>query len=217
MFDIFTREGLIAFLYTLPALLFCLSIHEFAHAYTAYKLGDSSQKAMGRLTLNPFAHIDLAGFASIALFGFGWGKPVMIDDRNFKNRALGNALTAFAGPFSNLVMAVIFTVILKVLLITGVVSSAANSSVGAIILNMLILIIQFNVVFGIFNLIPIPPLDGSRILTFFLPSKGRELMYRLERYSFLIVLIIFMTGIGRYIVNPIVNLVLSLLTKFILM
>lgn len=217
MFDIFTREGLIAFLYTLPALLFCLSIHEFAHAYTAYKLGDSSQKAMGRLTLNPFAHIDPAGFASIALFGFGWGKPVMIDDRNFKNRALGNALTAFAGPFSNLVMAVIFTVILKVLLITGVVSSAANSSVRAIILNMLILIIQFNVVFGIFNLIPIPPLDGSRILTFFLPSKGRELMYRLERYSFVIVLIIFMTGIGRYIVNPIVNLVLSLLTKFILM
>lgn len=217
MFDIFTREGLIAFLYTLPALLFCLSIHEFAHAYTAYKLGDSSQKAMGRLTLNPFAHIDLAGFASIALFGFGWGKPVMIDDRNFKNRALGNALTAFAGPFSNLVMAVIFTVILKVLLITGVVSSAANSAVGAIILNMLILIIQFNVVFGIFNLIPIPPLDGSRILTFFLPPKGRELMYRLERYSFVIVLIIFMTGIGRYIVNPIVNLVLSLLTKFILM
>ena len=97
------------------------------------------------------------------------------------------------------------------------VSSAANSAVGAIILNMLILIIQFNVVFGIFNLIPIPPLDGSRILTFFLPPKGRELMYRLERYSFVIVLIIFMTGIGRYIVNPIVNLVLSLLTKFILM
>lgn len=217
MFDIFTREGLIAFLYTLPALLFCLSIHEFAHAYTAYKLGDSSQKAMGRLTLNPFAHIDLAGFASIALFGFGWGKPVMIDDRNFKNRALGNALTAFAGPFSNLVMAVIFTIILKVLLITGVVSSAASSSVGAIILNMLKLIIQFNVVFGIFNLLPIPPLDGSRVLTFFLPSKGREIMYRLERYSFVIVLIIFVTGIGRYIVNPIINLVLSLLTKFILM
>ena len=217
MFDIFTREGLIAFLYTLPALLFCLSIHEFSHAYTAYKLGDRSQKAMGRLTLNPFAHIDLAGFACIALFGFGWGKPVMIDDRNFKNRALGNALTAFAGPFSNLIMAVIFTIILKVLLITGVVSSAASSSVGAIILNMLKLIIQFNVVFGIFNLIPIPPLDGSRILTFFLPSKGREIMYRLERYSFVIVLIIFVTGIGRYIVNPIINLVLSLLTKFILM
>ena len=210
MFDIFTREGLIAFLYTLPALLFCLSIHEFSHAYTAYKLGDRSQKAMGRLTLNPFAHIDLAGFACIALFGFGWGKPVMIDDRNFKNRALGNALTAFAGPFSNLIMAVIFTIILKVLLITGVVSSAASSSVGAIILNMLKLIIQFNVVFGIFNLIP-------RVLTFFLPSKGREIMYRLERYSFVIVLIIFVTGIGRYIVNPIINLVLSLLTKFILM
>lgn len=216
MFDIFTREGIIAFLYTLPALLFCLSIHEFSHAYTAYKLGDRSQKAMGRLTLNPFSHIDVAGFISIALFGFGWGKPVMIDDRNFKNRALGNALTAFAGPFSNLLMAVIFTIILKVLLVTGVVSNAVNSNVGNIILNMLILIIKFNVVFGIFNLIPIPPLDGSRILTFFLPAKGKEIMYSLERYSFVIVLVIFMTGIGSYLVTPIANFVLSLLTKFIL-
>lgn len=86
-------------MYTLPALLFCLSVHEFAHAYTAYKLGDRTQKAMGRLTLNPFSHIDIAGFICIALFGFGWGKPVMIDDRNFKNKAAGNALTAFAGPF----------------------------------------------------------------------------------------------------------------------
>ena len=213
MFDIFSREGLIAFLYTLPALLFCLSIHEFAHAYTAYKLGDSSQKVMGRLTLNPFSHIDIAGFVCIALFGFGWG----IDDRNFKNRAFGNALTAFAGPFSNLIMAVLFTIILKVLLITGIVSNAINNNVGEIILNMLILIIKFNLIFGVFNLIPIPPLDGSRILTFFLPVKAREIMYSVERYSFVIVLILFMTGIGSYLVTPIANFVLSLLTKFILL
>lgn len=217
MFDIFTKEGLISFLYTLPALLFCLAVHEFSHAYTAYKLGDRAQKAMGRLTLNPFSHIDITGFICIALFGFGWGKPVMIDDRNFKNRAAGNAITAFAGPFSNLIMAVIFTIILKLLIITGVVTTAINSTVGTIILNMLQLVIQFNVVFGIFNLIPIPPFDGSRILYYFLPQKGREIMYNIERHSFIIVLVILVTGIGSMIVSPIINFVLSLLNIFILL
>lgn len=217
MFNIFSKEGLISFLYTLPALLFCLSVHEFAHAYTAYKLGDRTQKAMGRLTLNPFSHIDIAGFICIALFGFGWGKPVMIDDRNFKNKAAGNALTAFAGPFSNIIMAILFTIILKILLITGVILPTINSVVGSIILSMLILTIQFNVVFAIFNLIPIPPFDGSRILYFFLPAKGREYMYKIEQYSFIIVLVILVTGIGSKLVSPIVNFVLGLLSKFIML
>lgn len=217
MFDIFTKDGLISFLYTLPALLFCLSVHEFAHAFTAYKLGDRTQKAMGRLTLNPFSHIDISGFICIALFGFGWGKPVMIDDRNFKNKAAGNALTAFAGPCSNIIMAIIFTIILKILLITGVILPTINSVVGSIILNMLILTIQFNVVFAIFNLIPIPPFDGSRILYFFLPIKGREYMYKIEQYSFIIVLVILVTGIGSKLVSPIVNFVLGLLSKFIML
>lgn len=217
MFNIFSKEGLISFLYTLPALLFCLSVHEFAHAYTAYKLGDRTQKAMGRLTLNPFSHIDIAGFICIALFGFGWGKPVMIDDRNFKNKAAGNALTAFAGPCSNIIMAILFTIILKIFLITGVILPTINSVVGSIILNMLILTIQFNVVFAIFNLIPIPPFDGSRILYFFLPAKGREYMYKIEQYSFIIVLVILVTGIGSKLVSPIVNFVLGLLSKFIML
>lgn len=217
MFNIFSKEGLISFLYTLPALLFCLSVHEFAHAYTAYKLGDRTQKAMGRLTLNPFSHIDIAGFICIALFGFGWGKPVMIDDRNFKNKAAGNALTAFAGPCSNIIMAILFTIILKILLITGVILPTINSVVGSIILNMLILTIQFNVVFAIFNLIPIPPFDGSRILYFFLPAKGREYMYKIEQYSFIIILVILVTGIGSKLVSPIVNFVLGLLSNFIML
>ena len=217
MFNIFSKEGLISLLYTLPALLFCLSVHEFVHAYTAYKLGDRTQKTMGRLTLNPFSHIDIAGFICIALFGFGWGKPVMIDDRNFKNKAAGNALTAFAGPFSNIIMAILFTIILKILLITGVILPTMNSVVGSIILNMFILTIQFNVVFAIFNLIPIPPFDGSRILYFFLPAKGREYMYKIEQYSFVIVLVILVTGIGSKLVSPIVSFVLGLLSKFIML
>lgn len=217
MFDIFTKEGIITFLYTLPALLFCLAIHEFSHAYTAYKLGDRSQKVMGRLTLNPISHIDIFGFICIALCGFGWGKPVMIDDRNFKNKSLGNALTAFAGPFSNIIMAILITLILKILLITGVVNMAVNCQVGNILLNMLILTIQFNIVFAIFNLIPIPPFDGSKILYFFLPYNGRGVMHKIEQYSFIIILVIFFTGIGSKIVTPIINFILVILTRFILL
>ena len=114
MLDIFSRDGLIQFLYTLPALLISLSIHEYAHAWVAYKLGDINQKLRGRLTLDPFKHIDPFGFICIALFGVGWGKPVVIDDRNFKDRAKGTMLTALAGPLANMLLAIFLTVVLKI-------------------------------------------------------------------------------------------------------
>lgn len=211
MFNIFSREGLISFLYFLPVLLICLSVHEYAHAYTAYKLGDKRQKALGRMTLNPLAHIDLWGFVCIMLLGFGWGKPVLVDDSNFKNRAKGNMLTALAGPVSNLILAVLFTGILKICMMTGVVDLAISTTSGSIITNMLVLAIQFNVVFGVFNLIPIPPFDGSKVLFYFLPQKFKGIMYTLEHYSFYIIIIFIITGIGGYIITPIVNAVLKLL------
>ncbi len=217
MFNIFTREGLISFLYTLPALLISLAIHEFSHAYTAYKLGDKSQKALGRLTLHPFAHIDIFGFISIALFGFGWGRPVMVDDRNFKNKARDNMLVALAGPLSNLILAVVFTLILKVLVVTGALNNLSGNAVVQSLITMFVLSVQFNVVFGIFNLIPIPPFDGSKVLLYFLPNKAKNFMYMLERYSFYIIIIFFVTGIGSYIVSPIVNFVYKILISFILM
>lgn len=215
MFNILTRDGLISFLYTLPALLFCLSIHEFSHAYTAYKLGDKSQKAFGRLTLNPLKHIDITGFICIALFGFGWGKPVIIDDRNFKNKAGGNALTALAGPLSNIIMAIIFTIILKILMVTGIVGLSLKTTLSTILLNMFILTIQFNIVFAIFNLIPIPPFDGSRILYYFLTPKLREKMLYLERYSFIIILILFITRLGSIIISPIINSIYYVIIWFL--
>ena len=161
MFDIFSREGLIAFLYTLPALVLSLSIHEYAHAWVAYKLGDISQKIRGRLTLNPLAHIDPIGFIAIMLIGVGWGKPVTVDDRNFKDSRKGMMLTALAGPISNLILAIVVTILLKVLYTVGAIEAMSASNIGNITINMLMTLISFNVIFCVFNLIPLPPLDGS--------------------------------------------------------
>lgn len=217
MFDIFSREGLITFLYTLPALVLSLSIHEYAHAWVAYKLGDISQKIRGRLTLNPLAHIDPIGFIAIVLVGVGWGKPVTVDDRNFKDSRKGMMLTSLAGPASNLLLAILVTIILKLLMVFGVMNTMINSNTGNIILNMLLYVIQFNIVFGIFNLIPLPPLDGSKVLAYFLPQRARGFMYTLERYSFIIIMIIYFTNLTSYIIAPGYNLVLKLINWILML
>lgn len=209
MFNIFSREGFISFLYVLPALLISLAIHEFAHAYVAYKLGDKSQKALGRLTLHPFAHIDWMGFLAIALLGFGWGRPVTVDDRNFKNRARDNMLVALAGPLSNLLIAFIFTLIFKLLIVTGVISS-----IHTILINMFFNAILLNIVFAIFNMLPFPPFDGSKVLFYFLPRKFKGIMYTLEKYSFYIIIILLVSGLGSAIISPIVNFFLNIIYNF---
>lgn len=202
MFDIFTKDGFLEILYFIPALLISLSIHEFGHALVAYKLGDKSQKALGRLTISPFAHIDWMGFIFILLFRFGWGKPVMIDDRNFKNKAKGNMLVALAGPMFNVLLAIVLTILLKVLWMCGITEESITSSAGTILYNMLNLAIQFNIVFSVFNLIPLPPFDGSKVLYYFLPRKGRMFMDSMERYSIWILIVLLWTGAYSYIILP---------------
>lgn len=215
MFNIFSKEGLALFLFTLPALLLSLSIHEFAHAYTAYKLGDMSQKYRGRLTLDPFKHIDIVGFLCIMLCGFGWGKPVQIVDTNFKNRAKGNAIVAFAGPFSNILLAIFFAIVIKILSMTGVLGLMATNNIGIILIQMLSVTIYFNIVFAVFNMLPIPPFDGSKVLFYFLPRKYKNIMYTLEKYSLIILLVLIITNVHYYIVGPIVNFLQYLLILFI--
>lgn len=217
MFDIFTREGFLEILYFIPALLISLSIHEFGHSLVAYKLGDKSQKTMGRLTLSPFAHIDPLGFIFILLFRFGWGKPVMIDDRNFKNRAKGNMLVSLAGPAFNVMLAIVLTIVLKLLWVFGITPDTISSSVGEILYYMLNIAIQFNIVFAVFNLLPLPPFDGSKVLYYFLPYKGKQFMNSIERYSIWILIFLLWTGLYSYIILPayvgvsfIINLILGL-------
>lgn len=202
MFEIFTKDGFIQLLYFLPALLLSLSVHEFAHAYVAYKLGDKSQKVLGRLTLAPFAHIDWTGFVSILLIGIGWGKPVMVDDRNFKKRALGNMLVAIAGAAANILLAITITIILKIIFVTGLYSSLFIGNVGAIVFYMLVLLIQFNIIFAVFNLIPLPPFDGSKVLYYFLPYKFKGYMEYLERYSLIILIFLIFTRAYVYVIGP---------------
>lgn len=201
------NEWLQETLYYLPALLIALSLHESAHAYTAYKLGDKSQKAMGRLSLSPLAHIDPIGFIFMLVFKFGWGKPVIMDDRNFKNRRKGVMLVALAGPMSNILLAFVFTVILKILDVFGVLTLMAGSNIGEILSIMLLYMIEFNVVFGVFNLIPLPPFDGAKVLTYFLPLKGKRFMDWLEQYSVWILVILMVTDLYQIIILPAYNLI----------
>ena len=156
------------------AVLLILTIHEYSHAFAAYKLGDNTAKNMGRLSLNPLKHLDPIGAVCMILFHFGWAKPVPIDPRNFKNPKRDFAITALAGPLSNMIFAFIsafFIVLVESLYIRV---GEINSFTSQLIINLftfLVIFHQINIGIGLFNLIPIPPLDGSRILNVILPPK----------------------------------------------
>lgn len=216
MFDIFTKEGLIDTLYFLPALLIATTIHEFAHAFVAYKLGDDSQKARGRLTLSPLAHMDPIGLIFILLFRFGWGRPVVIDDRNFKNRGKGTMLVALAGPLSNVALSIVATILLKLLDVFGVMTMLSASNIGSIIITMLFYVIQFNMIFAVFNLLPIPPFDGYKVLYYFLPYKAKQYAEKIERYSFWILLLLIFTDAYVYLIQPAYTLLATLITLILM-
>lgn len=173
------------------AVLVTLTVHEYAHGYMAYKLGDNTAKARGRLTLNPIQHIDPVGALCMLFFGFGWAKPVPINPRNFKNYKRGFALTALAGPVSNFILAFLSAGVY--LLIFALVKDTAFESDFAykLIVNLLKFFSVFhsvNVGIALFNLIPIPPLDGSRILNVILPPKTYFAIMKHERTIYYVLL-----------------------------
>lgn len=181
---------IIYILSTLAVVFLTLPIHEFAHGYMATKLGDYTPRYQGRLTLNPLAHIDYVGALCILLFGFGWAKPVQVNNRNFDNPRRDMALTAAAGPVATIIMAFIALLLTNVCYIIPV-----YSSVIVYVYLFFMYIADINIYLAVFNLIPIPPLDGSRILSAFLPPKYYYKLMQYERYLFILVMALIWSGV----------------------
>jgi len=203
MFDLPSLSELIILL---PVILISLTFHEFAHGWVAYRLGDNTAKNLGRLTLNPLAHIDPVGFLMMILFKFGWAKPVPVNPQNLQtDPARGMMLVSLAGPTANLVVALAASLLLGL----GVLQSIPYADYVA---YLLYLTLQINVILAIFNLIPVPPLDGSKILAGLLPGQA-QFIYGMETYGMIILMILLFTGILGKILWPLVSLV----TKIFLM
>lgn len=178
----------------IPGLLMALVIHEYAHALIADKMGDNTPRMMGRLTLNPVAHIDPLGLIMLLIARFGWAKPVMINSSNFRNWRTGEICVSLAGPLANFILA--FAALALELVLYRL-----NVGTQGLIL-VLNLIVLYNINFGIFNLIPLPPLDGSHLLTVFLPYEWSYKLAQLERYTFLILIVLMVTPVFSYILVP---------------
>lgn len=191
----------------LIAVFMAIVLHEVAHGYMALRLGDPTARTLGRLTLNPLAHVDPIGtilvpLVSVLISGiaFGWAKPVPINPRYFKNPFRGMLFVALAGPGTNIALALGTTLIGRLLLTMvprtlDIMNPSFGTNLVIALFSLLAYLVIFNLFFAVLNMIPIPPLDGSRVLTYFLPTEGRRIMLRLERYGFIIVVALLYLGV----------------------
>ena len=200
----------------LPAIIIGLSFHEYAHAAVAYKLGDPTPKMQGRVSLNPMAHIDWIGFAALIFVGFGWGRPVEINPSNFRNRRKGELMVALAGVAMNLLIAVVFAVIAKIVLLCGG-YDFVSTNLGTILWKMIINVIWINLVLMLFNLIPCPPLDGFSVVTELFNIKHTQLYWRIYQYGNLILIALIVFNVTYIILNPCVDFFFSLFMNYLIM
>jgi len=199
----------LVFIVYILSLFMAISVHEFSHAWAADRLGDPTARLQGRLNLNPLVHIDMTGLLFLLFFGFGWGKPVEFDPYNLKDPRRDAALISIAGPASNLIFAIVCSLLLKSFILLHL---SVLYTIGSIIFAPLILL---NIGLGVFNILPINPLDGFKIVGGILPEKKAREWYQLERYG-IIFLLLLVIPIGDSsmlgtIMNPIMNFILKLL------
>ena len=205
------RGALLSFVLSIPGILIAITFHEFAHAFAADKLGDDTPRRQGRLNLNPFKHLDPFGTIMLVFAGFGWGKPVEINPRNF-NRDISlskaEAIVAAAGPIMNLIIAVVFEIILCLVVkfapgfevIGGTI--LASNQVWGMVASVISGVISINIGLGIFNLIPLPPLDGSKVIMPFLPFNAKQWFINNEQIFYIIFVVLWITGLTSYIITP---------------
>lgn len=200
------QNFILGLLYALPAMLIAITFHEFAHAWVADRLGDETPRAQGRLTLNPLAHLDPIGSVLLVFAGFGWGKPVQVNPRNYSTKmsmSKADALVSIAGPCMNFILAIVFLIIWFAIFTISPVF--AVTKIGSTILNIIITIVTVNIGLGVFNLIPLPPLDGSKVLNHFLSYNARQWFAEREYIFYIVFLLIWITGIASIIITPIIK------------
>lgn len=208
MFEDFMQR----FLLVGPPILLALTVHECAHAWVALKMGDPTAKMLGRITLNPIKHLDPLGTLAFFLSGmFGWAKPVPVNPRNFNNISKGMMWVALAGPLSNLALAGVSAIVYKGFILTGPTMVASMPGVFMPLFHMVELSILINISLAVFNMIPIPPLDGSKVLVNILPPDKAFAFSRLEPYGFFILIALIMTGVVHKVVSPVIFLTVGLL------
>jgi len=196
----------------IPVIIFALSFHEYSHGWMAHRYGDPTAKLAGRLTLNPMAHLDVFGSIALYLMGFGWAKPVPVNPQYLANPKRDMMWIALAGPVSNLIIALISGILLSVLLRLGVINSQSP------LIMVLIMSLQINLVLAIFNFIPIPPLDGSRILEGLVPNKYHNELAKFEYYGPRVLMgLILLSMFTRFnifavVISPIMTIFLKLFT-----
>ncbi len=197
-------------LFSFPAIIIALTFHEFSHGFIAYKFGDPTAKNAGRLTLNPIKHLDPLGTFMLLFLRFGWAKPVPVNPYYFSgDRRSKMALVAIAGPTSNIILAVISAISM-----VAMASFAAPTTINIYFYNLLDQMVFINIILAVFNLLPLPPLDGSKILGGFLPGHLEEKYYQIERYGYLILMVLIISGVLSRILTPMVIGMYTLIINF---
>lgn len=218
------REILFSLLVSIPVIIFALSFHEAAHAFVAWKMGDPTARNMGRLTLDPLKHLDPVGTLVMVLFGFGWAKPVPINTRYFKKPKKGMALTALAGPLSNLLLAFASALIYGVLyyfgvfdkwLISGNITETVPIFLSFLAYTLLVNSFTLNTYLAVFNLLPVPPFDGSRIAFVILPDKWYFAVMKYERIIMIVLLALMWTGVFSMPLNWLSNMIMNGIIKIV--